>query len=79
MIVTNQGLFSTPLTLFVFSSPVLCSLALTGRMSGPDVGEQLRVLHLAQQGAASDQPVVPLASRIQSLKAYLTANKPVAA
>ncbi len=44
-------------------------LALTGRMSGPDVGEQVRLLHLAGEGAAGQ--VVGLEARVQALKEVL--------
>jgi len=44
-------------------------LALTGRMSGPDVGEQVKLLHLAEKGAVS---VVGLPARIAELKEVLS-------
>ncbi len=44
-------------------------LALTGRMSGPDVGEQVKLLHLAGDGAVS---VVGLPARIAELKEVLS-------
>jgi glutamyl-tRNA synthetase len=55
-------------------------LALTGRMSGPDVGEQIRILHLAETGATK---VVDLPTRIEKLrevlrKAPVEAKEPVA-
>lgn len=43
-------------------------LALTGRMSGPDVGEQVRLLHLAGSGAVG---VVGLEARVKALKEEL--------
>lgn len=44
-------------------------LALTGRMSGPDVGEQVKLLHLAEKGAVN---VVGLPARIAELKEVLS-------
>jgi hypothetical protein len=46
-------------------------LALTGKMSGPDVGEQIRLLHLAEGHAAG---LVPLSERITKLKAFLASG-----
>jgi glutamyl/glutaminyl-tRNA synthetase len=43
-------------------------LALTGRMSGPDVGEQVKLLHLAGAGATA---VVGLEERVKALKEVL--------
>ena len=48
-------------------------LALTGRMSGPDVGEQLQLIQLAS-GVVSTYPVVSLAERVAKLKAFQLAD-----
>lgn len=48
-------------------------LALTGRMSGPDVGEIVRLLHLAQGGVAPR--AVVLHERMRMLRAYLRAAR----
>ncbi|CAN8075872.1 unnamed protein product [Agarophyton chilense] len=45
-------------------------LALTGKMSGPDVGEILRVLHLTETSNASSS-LVPLSKRMQLLRYHL--------
>ncbi|PXF44068.1 Glutamate--tRNA ligase, chloroplastic/mitochondrial [Gracilariopsis chorda] len=42
-------------------------LALTGKMSGPDVGQIIRVLHLTEESDASPS-LVPLSKRIETLR-----------
>lgn len=46
-------------------------LALTGKMSGPDVGEIVRVLYLTEQNEASPS-LVPLSKRIETLRSKLS-------
>ena len=48
-------------------------LALTGRMSGPDVGEQLQLIQTAS-GVVSNYPVVSLSERVAKLKAFQVAD-----
>lgn len=45
-------------------------LALTGRMSGPDVGDQLQLLHLSSGVVNPAFPVVSLVNRIEKLRAF---------
>lgn len=45
-------------------------LALTGRMSGPDVGDQLQLLHLANGVVGPLVPIVNLESRINMLRSF---------
>lgn len=45
-------------------------LALTGRMSGPDVGDQLQLLHLSSGVVNPAFPVVSLEKRIEKLRAF---------
>ena len=52
-------------------------MALTGAMSGPDVGEQIKLIHLGETGAVNS---VSLQQRIETLKDVLAKQpKPVAA
>lgn len=46
-------------------------LALTGGMSGPDVGEQLQLLSAGNGVVSDDIPVVHISARIEALKSYL--------
>jgi glutamyl-tRNA synthetase len=46
-------------------------LALTGSMNGPDIGEQLRLIHLAKSAVADGYPLVDLGGRMQQLENYL--------
>lgn len=43
---------------------------LTGRMSGPDVGDQIRLIALAKANIKSDYPLVTLKSRIDALRSF---------
>lgn len=47
-------------------------LALTGSMSGPDIGEQLRLIHAAKSAVPEGYPLVDLGSRMQQLEEYLS-------
>ena len=54
-------------------------LALTGNLHGPDVGDMLAVLALAEaEGVPEAGALTKLASRMETLQAWLAAN-PVAA
>ena len=54
-------------------------LALTGRMSGPDVGDQLHLLHLAKGVVGPSVPIVNLDSRINILRSFSVAENKVKA
>ena len=54
-------------------------LALTGRMSGPDVGDQLNLLHLAKGVVGPSVPIVNLDSRINILRSFSVAENKVKA
>lgn len=47
---------------------------LTGRMSGPDVGDQIRLLGLAQKNIKSDYPLCSLHQRLQILSNFSVDN-----
>lgn len=49
-------------------------LALTGQMAGPDVGQLLQALHLAEDGEILCDDYVPLAQRVDTLRAWLADN-----
>ena len=49
-------------------------IAFTGRMAGPDVGDQLELLALESGDVADAAAYVPLAKRMETLKAWATAN-----
>ncbi len=54
--------------------------ALTGRMSGPDIGDQLKLVALSQGIIHSSYPLTPLAHRINYLKQFnLENSKKIAA
>ena len=54
-------------------------LALTGRMSGPDVGDQLQLLHLANGVINSNVPIMALDKRIEALKTFDIAESKIKA
>lgn len=43
---------------------------LTGRMSGPDVGDQIRLIGLAKENIKTDYPLASLVDRINALKSF---------
>lgn len=49
-------------------------IAFTGRMAGPDVGDQLELLALESGDIADAAAYVPLAQRMETLKAWAAAN-----
>ena len=46
-------------------------LALTGSMSGPDIGEQLRLIHAAKAAISDGYPLVDLENRMRQLEDHL--------
>jgi glutamyl-tRNA synthetase len=50
-------------------------LALTGKLHGPDIGEQLALLAAADAAVAAPGVVVALPARMEALRAWLAANK----
>lgn len=54
-------------------------VALTGRMAGPDVGEQLGLLALEAGDVADAAAYVPLAQRLERLRAWQAAREAPAA
>lgn len=46
-------------------------LALTGRMNGPDIGEQLKLIHAAKDAVPETYPLVSLDARMKELEQYL--------
>jgi glutamyl-tRNA synthetase len=54
-------------------------LALTGRMSGPDVGDQMQLLHLATGVVNPAFPLITLEKRIEKLRSFSVADSKVKA
>ena len=54
-------------------------LALTGRMSGPDVGDQLNLLHLADGVVGTSVPLTNLKSRMEYLRTFSVSESKIKA
>lgn len=49
-------------------------LSLTGSMSGPDIGDQLRLIHRAKSAVPEGYPLVGLEARMSQLEAFLASS-----
>jgi glutamyl-tRNA synthetase len=49
-------------------------LALTGSMNGPDIGDQLRLIHAARNAVPEEYPLVPLDVRMKQLEEYIASS-----